>query len=112
MKQFAKTRAQTVESLGAAAGCVVHGIGVNNQGIRIKVLCEQLRGHGGALRGTFVILDVGDNKHSHALIALVGQETDAAEVLRVSRRASPSCLSVANANILAPEKDPAVHGPS
>jgi hypothetical protein len=111
MKPFAKTRAQSVESLGATAGSVVHGIGVNNQGIRIRVLCDQPRGHGGALRGTFVILDVGDNKHSHALIALVGRETDAAAVLRVSRRDSPSCLSVANANILVPEKGLAVHGP-
>ena len=106
MQSCRKGRARSVEARGAAAGSVVQGAGVNNVGLRIQVLCEQPRGHSGALRGAFVILDVGDNKHSHALHALLGLETDAAEVLRVSRRDSPSCVSVANANILVPEDWP------
>jgi hypothetical protein len=103
MQSDRRSRARSVEARGAAAGSVVRGAGANNQGLRIRVLCEQPRGHGGALRGAFVILDVGDNKHSHALHALLGRETDAAEVLRVSRSDSPCCVSVANAKVLVPE---------
>ena len=110
MRQFGKSRGQTVESRGAVAGCVVRGIGMNNQGIRIKVLCEQLRGRPGPLQGTFVILDVGDNKHSDDLRPLLGRETNAEEVLRVNRRNFPSCLNVANANILVSEEGPAGRG--
>jgi hypothetical protein len=105
MQSSRQSRARTVEAR-AAAGSVVHGAGANNRGLRIQVLCEQPSGHGGALRGAFIILEVSDSKHSHALHALLGRETDAAEVLRVSRRDSPSCVSVANANILAPEGCP------
>ena len=107
MQFHRKSRAESVEARGAAAGSVVYGAGANNLGIRIRVLCEQPKRHSGALRGAFVILDAGDNKHSHALLALLGRETDAAEVLRVSRRDFPSCVSVANANILVPETVPA-----
>ncbi len=106
MQSYDMSRAQSVEARGAAAGSVVHGAGANNRGLRIRVLCEQPRGHGGALRGAFVILDVGDNKHSHALHALLGRETNAAEVLRVSRSDSSSCVSAANANSLVPEACP------
>ena len=100
------SRARSVEARGAAGGSVVRGVGAGNAGVRIRVLCEQPKGQGGPLRGAFVILDAGDNKHSAALLALVGQETDAAEVLRVSRRDSPCCISVANTNILVPEERP------
>jgi hypothetical protein len=86
------SRAQSVEA---------HGVGAGNSGVRIRVLCEQPKGRGG-----FVILDAGDNKHSAALLTLVGRETDAAEVLRVSRRDSPCCVSVANTNTLVPEERP------
>jgi hypothetical protein len=106
MRSYRKRRARSAEARGAAAGSVVHGAGANNLGLRIRVLCEQPKGHSGALRGAFVILDVGDNKHSHALHALLAQATDAGEVLRVSRRDSPSCVSVANANILVPDDCP------
>ena len=106
MKSYRKSRLGSVEARGAAAGCVVRGTGVNNQGVRIKLLCEQPRGSGGAVRGAFVILDVGDNKHSDALRALLGRETNAEEVLRVNRRDFPCCLSVANANTLVPEEGP------
>ncbi len=101
-----QSRAQSVEARGAAAGSVVLGVSASNSGVRIRVLCEQPKGHGGPLRGAFVILDAGDNKHSAALLGLLGRETDAAEVLRVSRRTSPGCVSVANTNILVPEERP------
>ncbi|HEX5272410.1 MAG TPA: hypothetical protein VFW33_18060 [Gemmataceae bacterium] len=99
-------RSRSVEARGAGPGSVVQGIGAANWGVRIRVLCEQPKGHGGPLRGAFVILDAGDNKHSAALFALLGRETDAATVLRVSRRDSPCCVSVANTNILVPEECP------
>lgn len=110
MRQYLKNRLRSVEARGAAAGCVVRGGGMNNQGVRIKVLCEQPKGNGGAIRGAFVLLDAGDNRHAGALRPLVGLETNAEEVLRVTRRDVPSCLSVANANILVPEERPRKEG--
>jgi hypothetical protein len=95
-----------VETRGAAAGCVVRGTGLNNQGVRIRVLCEPQKGRHGGLRGPFVLLDAGDNKPTEALRPLLGRETNAEEVLRVIRRDSPGCVRVANANILAPEAGP------
>lgn len=106
MKSYRQIRARSVEACGAAAGSVVRGKVPNNQGVRIRVLCEQPKGHSGALRGAFVILDAGDNKHTRALLPLLGRETDAAEVQRVNRRDFPSCVSIANANILVPEERP------
>jgi hypothetical protein len=44
MQSYRKSRARSVEAQGAAAGSVVHGAGANNQGLRIRVLCEQSRG--------------------------------------------------------------------
>ena len=105
MQSYCKGRAQSVEVRGAA-GNVVRGAAANNHGVRIRVLYEQPKGYGGALCGAFVILDAGDNKHTHDLLPLLGRETDAAEVLRMNRRDSPSCLSIANANILVPEERP------
>jgi hypothetical protein len=94
MRRCPQTRSQTVETRGAAAGCVLCGTGLNNQGVRIRVLCEQQKGHHGSIRGTFVLLDAGDNKHTDALRPLLGRETNAEEVLRVIRRDSPGCVSV------------------
>ena len=99
-----QTRARSVSRLGAAAGCVLRGASPNNQGLRLRVLQGQDRGHEGGIRGGFVILDVGDNKHSGALEALLGRPTDAQEVLGVIREHSPGCVSVVNANILTPEE--------
>jgi hypothetical protein len=79
---------------------------VNNHGVRIRVLGDQARGNRGGIRGPFVLLDAGNNKHADALRPLVGRETNAEEILGVIRRDSPSCVSVANANILVPEEDP------
>jgi hypothetical protein len=75
----------------------------NNQGLRLRVLHEQRPGGGGALQGDFVILDVGDNKHSPSLGALLQRVTNAAEVLAVIRRGHPACVHVANASTLVVE---------
>jgi hypothetical protein len=96
--------AQRVNKRGAAAGCVLAGAGLNNRGLRLKVLQEQLRGNDGPLRGGFVILDVGDNTHSQPLQALLGRVTDAAEVVRIIRQRHAGCVNVANANILVREE--------
>lgn len=106
MNHDLKLRSRSVEARGAAAGCVVRGAGRNNQGVRIRVLGEQPRGNRGGIRGAFVLLDAGDNKHTEALRPLLGRPTNAEEVLRVIRRDSPGCVSVANANSLAHEQSP------
>ena len=49
------------------AGCILHGVGLNNQGVRLKVLQEQAKGSEGAVKGHFEILDVGENIHSKSL---------------------------------------------
>src|SRR5262245_19583198 len=105
MSIFRRTRPPSVNTLGAAAGCVVRGSGVNNQGLRLRVSQEQVRGSDGGIKGGFVILDVGDNRHSGALAALLGRVTDAAEVLGAIRRLHPGCVSVVNTNILVPEEN-------
>ncbi len=93
-------RLSPVNKSGAAAGRVLRGSARNNQGLRLKVLHDQARGTDGPIQGRFVILDPGDNKHSESLEALVGEVTDAVEVLRALRRLHPGCVSVANTNIL------------
>ena len=98
-----RTRLRTVNKHGAVAGCVFLGVGLNNQGLRLRVLQEQARGNGGPLQGGFVILDVGDNKHSRSLAGLLQRVTDAEEVLGVIRQLYAGCVNVANANILALE---------
>jgi hypothetical protein len=74
-------------------------------------LQEQARGNDGPIRGRFVILGVGDNKHSHALAALLGRATDAGEVLALIRREHEACVSVVNTNILVVEEDRAAEPP-
>jgi hypothetical protein len=104
MTLWEQTRRPTVASHGASAGCILCGCGGNNQGLRIRVLQDQKKGNGGPLTGDFVILDVGDNKHSAALEELLDQVTNAQEVLRLIRGQYSSCVSVANGNILALEQ--------
>jgi hypothetical protein len=89
-----------VSQQGAVAGCILRGVGLNNQGIRLKVLQEQAKGSVGVVKGPFVILDVGDNMHSEALEALLDTVTDAQEVLGIIRAEHPGCVNVANSNIL------------
>ena len=95
-----RSRPLTVSKQGAVAGCILRGIGLNNQGVRLKVLQEQAKGSEGAVKGHFVILDVGDNIHSETLEALLDTVTDAQEVLAIIRAEHPGCVNVANTNIL------------
>jgi hypothetical protein len=103
---------RSVNRSGAATGSVLRGSVGNNWGLRLRVLQEQPRGHDGPLRGRFVILDVGDNKHSEALRELAGRLTDAEEVLRAIRRLHPGCVSVANVGILALEPEISAEWPA
>jgi len=103
MAGFKPQRGNSVEKSGADAGSVLRGAGTANQGLRLRLVRRQERGDAGAIKGPFLLLDAGDNRHADALAALVGKLTDAAEVLRAIRAASPSCVSVVNANILAVE---------
>jgi hypothetical protein len=103
------TKAFKVNRQGAVAGSVLCGSGLNNRGLRLRVLHEQARGHDGALKGRFVILDVGDNTHSPYLAALLQRVTDAEEVAGIIRRHSRGCVNVANANILVVEQHRAVY---
>jgi hypothetical protein len=98
-----KQNDRTVSRVGAAAGDVLCGVGLNNRGLRLRILQEQDRGHDGPLCGGFVILDAGDNKHSDGLAALLGRVTNAAEVLRLIRREHKGCVNVTNANVLSAE---------
>jgi hypothetical protein len=103
MSYLLKSKRPAVNKAGAAAGCVVRGFGVNNQGIRLRILQTQTSGTDGPLKGGFAIIDVGDNKHSRALEPLLHQMTDAAEVLSIIRQEYAGCVSVVNTNILVPE---------
>jgi len=98
-----RTSPLTVNKQGAVAGSVLCGAGLNNRGLRLQVLHGQARGHDGAIKGCFVILDVGNNIHSQALGALLQRVTNAEEVLGLIRHHHPGCVNVANANILALE---------
>jgi hypothetical protein len=95
----------TVNKQGAAAGSVLRGSSPINEGLRLRVLQEQARGTDGPIRGRFLILDVGDNKHSDSLAALLDRATDALEVLALIRREHAGCVSVVNTNILAVEEN-------
>jgi hypothetical protein len=101
--KFMPRRGPTVEKQGAAAGSVLCGTSPSNQGLRLRVLFPQEKGDAGPLRGPFVLLDAGDNKHADALSGLLGKTTDAVEVLKTIREVSPGCVSVVNTNILAVE---------
>jgi hypothetical protein len=68
-------------------------------------LQDQPRSAGGPISGHFRILDAGDNKHADSLSTLLGQATDAAEVIRTIRQEYPQCINVVNANILILEKE-------
>jgi hypothetical protein len=90
----------TVDKVGAPTGCILHGAARHNKGLRLRIFRDQTRGHGGPIQGPFEILDVGDNKHSPFLEALLGGPTDAEEVLRTIRQGFANCVSVVNANVL------------
>jgi len=104
MSVFRRGTAPSVSKCGAVAGCVLRGAGLNNQGLRLKVIQEQVRGNEGAIKGRFLILDVGDNLHTQSLGPLLGQVTDAVAVAGIIRRAHPGAVNVVNANILVLEQ--------
>lgn len=85
---------------GAAAGSVLCGFGLSNQGLRLQVLQDQVKGDGGPVQGKFLILDVGENMHARALARLRHMPTDAAEVLGTIRQDHAGCANVANSAIL------------
>jgi hypothetical protein len=98
-------RSVSVKQYGAAAGEILSGNGLNNRGLRIQVQQDQPGGQDGPIKGEFVILCVGDNKHSESLKPLLHHVTNAALVLGIVRRQHPSCVNVVNTNILASAKD-------
>jgi hypothetical protein len=100
MRPLGEVKRHLVSRRGAQAGAIVRGCGIFNRGLRVQVLQEQPREHEGPLHGRFIILDVGENAHSDALIPLVNEETDAEQVLRVIREEHPACISVVNARSL------------
>jgi hypothetical protein len=65
--KFGPRPGPTVETEGAAAGSVLRGVSPTNSGLRLRVLSVQERGDAGPLRGPFVLLAAGDNKHTAAL---------------------------------------------
>jgi hypothetical protein len=103
MSLFRTAPPPSVSKCGAFAGCVLRGSGRHNEGLRLKVLHDQVRGNEGAIKGPFVILDTGDNRHSSTLQSLLNQETDAGAVVEIIRREHPGCVNVANANSLVAE---------
>jgi hypothetical protein len=105
MLPVTRTKVPTVNKQGAVAGCVLRGSSPGNQGLRLRVLEEQLRGHDGPITGRFVILGVGDNRHSDSLAALLNGATDALEVVALIRREHAACVSVVNRNILVVEEN-------
>lgn len=103
MAFFRGAGTKAVSLCGASAGSVLFGAGMNNQGLRLRVAQAQVRGSDGPIQGGFVILNVGDNKHSESLEPLLNRVTNATEVLRLIRERHPGCVSVTNANILVVE---------
>ena len=103
MATMRQTRSLSVNSQGAPAGSILCGCGLNNQGLRLRLLQEQKKGHDGPIQGRFVVLDVGANMHADALRPLMHRETDAEQVVGLIREAHAGCVSPVNANILVPE---------
>jgi hypothetical protein len=96
-----------VSQTGAKTGRVLKGASQSNSGLRLLILQDQHRGIGGPIRGRFQILHAGDNKHTDSLSTLLGQATDAEEVIHTIRQEHPQCVNIVNANILIVEKEEA-----
>jgi hypothetical protein len=105
MRRVRPNKLLSVSACGAPAGSVLRGTSVSNQGLLVKVFQEQAKGNDGGIKGGFIILDAGDNKHSPILGGLLRRVTDAEEVLGLIRREHPGCVSVVNANILVANED-------
>jgi hypothetical protein len=104
MSLMRRTRPLAVNKCGAIAGSVLRGSGTRNHGLRLRISQEQKRGDDGAIRGAFVILDVGHNVHSHALTGLLHRTTDSEEVRGIIRKEHTGCVHVANTNNLVVEE--------
>src|SRR5438105_15778749 len=89
----------TVDKVGAKAGCILCGSGMNNEGLRLRILEDQPRGHDGAITGAFQLLGVGPNKYSRFLQRLLGKMSSSEEILGIIRREHPACRDVAKPNI-------------
>jgi hypothetical protein len=111
MNLIESTRPTTVSASGADAGRTLRGASRNNRGLRVVISQAQQRGKDGAITGSFVILEPGDNKHAQSLAALVHRPTDAGEVLAVIRRRHAGCVHVVNTNNLALEPESTLGGP-
>jgi hypothetical protein len=103
MNRIGSIRPPSVNASGADAGRILRGTSLNNHGLRLLISQAQRRGKDGAITGSFVILDAGDNKHTQSLTALLDRPTNAEEVLAVIRSHHPGCVHVANTSILAVE---------
>jgi hypothetical protein len=103
MAIFRPQRPHSIERSGANAGSVLCGVAPSNRGLRLSISEQQVGDDSGPIRGSFVLLDAGDNRHSASLRFLVGTATNAAEVLAAIRGQSAGCVSVVNRNILAVE---------
>jgi hypothetical protein len=95
-----RVRLLTVDKVGAKAGYILCGSGMNNKGLRLRISQDQPRGHDGAITGPFQIIGVGENKHSQFLQRLLGKMTSSEEVLGIIRQEHPGCVNVTNTNIL------------
>ena len=98
---------RSVGRLGAEPDAVLRGVGEHNRGLLLRSTEAQARGHDGPIQGPFVIVDVGDNRHSDTLSPLLNKVTDAGEVLALLRKKHPACVSVVNANSLTSDREPA-----
>jgi hypothetical protein len=94
-----------VSDTGAQSGSVLLGLASQNEGLRLRILQDQPRGAAGAIKGPFEILNVGNNKHAVSLRELLGQITDAKEVITVLRRSYHACVSVVDVDMLVVEED-------
>ena len=79
------TRQERVSDSGALGGCILCGTSPHNEGLRLKVLCDQPKANSGPIKGEFQVLDEGCNKHSNSLQRLLGVTTDAKKVIAILR---------------------------
>ena len=104
MPYLKATSSRLVSKHGAIAGNVLQGAVLKNKGLRLRVQEIQSKGYDGPIKGSFVILDAGDNVHTDSLSTLLDQVTTAEKVLGLIRRQHAGCVNVVNANILSLEE--------
>jgi hypothetical protein len=92
-------RKRHVGQTGALQSSILCGGSAHNQGLRLRIMQTQAIGEW-SIQGPFVILDVGNNRHSQVLASLQGRATDAQEVLEVTHHQAGTCISVVNSNAL------------